>query len=230
MAKSPARSFWSRLSGSAHADPSPAAAPPRVAPATPAAPAPRAHDGDGLTFTSVWRNPSAEVGASAKALWAATGILPAGVDPDERVAQLCVVGHLNGMLVALTSAEINEFALVRQRFAFLRIMILPRFRSFPRVLALARAAHGSLEAWAAAHPEEEVMGMATVIESRIGAAAGEAPCWPMRQDGPPTSGLVLAAYNDAGDQVRISWFGHARITPPPSPSAADLVAPPGEAD
>ncbi|MDB5482389.1 MAG: hypothetical protein JWO83_3442 [Caulobacteraceae bacterium] len=164
-----------------------------------------------MQFTPVWPDPDRGVREEVKAFWAKLGVLPPGVSGEERAAQLCVVGHVRGRLAAVSSAEIADFNPLRQRFAMFRALIAPEHRSLPAIWGLARAAHAQLEAWSLAHPEEEVMGMAAIIENPAILKLKGPPAWPMRPGDPPMSGLVLMGYTERNEQVRVSWFNHARV-------------------
>ena len=160
-------------------------------------------------FTAVWPDPGPSVRAEAQALWARLGVLPPGVDPEARAAQLCVVGHAKGRLIAVSSAEVAYLPILRQRFAMLRVFVDPEVRSGDVLRRLARSAHARLEDWSSANPGERVMGMGAVFENpRLGKVL---PVWRMRPGDSPMSGLVLVGYTERGEQIRVSWFKHARL-------------------
>jgi hypothetical protein len=60
-----------------------------------------------------------------------------------------------------------------------------------------------LERWSKENPAEEVMGMAMILEGYRGPRALE-PYWPEAQ-------LLVVGYSPHGDQVRLTWFKHARV-------------------
>jgi hypothetical protein len=170
-----------------------------------------------MTFTPVWPDPDPAIREAVKVFWARLAVLPAGMDADERAAQLCVVGHVGGSLAAVSSVELRVLETLRQRLAMVRWFVAPEHRSVPAILALARAAHGHLEAWSLAHPEEQVMGMGAIIENPALLNLRGPPTWPMRAGDSPTSGLMLMGFTDQGQQIRVSWFNHATIGPPAAP-------------
>ena len=65
---------------------------------------------------------------------------------------------------------------------------------------LVEESHRVLAAWAKAHPEEEVAGMAAVYENPgIGSR------------GIDYGNLVLIGYDARGQQMRVAWFPHAKV-------------------
>jgi hypothetical protein len=75
---------------------------------------------------------------------------------------------------------------------------------------MTRARH-LIEAWSLANPEEKVMGMATLAQTKD-AFLG---------DGPGVfkgSGLSFVGWTANGERMRVAWFEHARI--PRSPPAS----------
>ena len=170
-----------------------------------------ASQADPTRYTAVWPAPDSRVRDEATAFWARLNVLPPGVDPAARAAQLVVVAHVGSRLAVVSSAEIVMLPTVQRRFAMYRALVDPDFRTLPRILGLTRSAHACLEDWSRRNPEEEVMGMAAVIENAGLQAIARRPAWPMREGDSPTSGLVLAGYTDRDEQIRLSWFDHARV-------------------
>jgi hypothetical protein len=60
-----------------------------------------------------------------------------------------------------------------------------------------------LEPWSAAHPEERVAGIATILVSPNYAEKQKRPVW--------EPGLTLIGYTPQGQQIRVAWFDHARV-------------------
>jgi hypothetical protein len=58
------------------------------------------------------------------------------------------------------------------------------------------------------HPQEKVLGMATIVESPMLDEVSKIPFWP---NAPGLNGLVLVGYTSVGRQLRVSWFEHARL-------------------
>jgi len=167
--------------------------------------------GGAMTFDVVWPDPDATTRDEVKGLWERLRMLPPGAQADERAAQLCIVGRVDGQLAAVSTAEITLMPRLRHRLAMVRAMVHPGYRSVEAILGLIRSTHATLEAWSAAHPEAGVMGLAVVLENRQLAEMLRYPGLAMREGDPPWSGLVLIGYTDKNEQIRVSWFRHARV-------------------
>src|SRR6185312_10271006 len=73
------------------------------------APAPRKARvrGGAMTFETAWPSADEKTREDLKAMWARLRVLPPGADADERAAQICVVGRVDGLLAAVSTAEIT---------------------------------------------------------------------------------------------------------------------------
>jgi len=185
------------------------------------APAPRKARvrGGAMTFETAWPSADEKTREDLKAMWARLRVLPPGADADERAAQICVVGRVDGQLAAVSTAEITLMPRLKHRFAMVRAMVHPGYRSAEAILGLIRATHAALEDWSAANPDAAVAGLAVAIENPQLAEMLRYPGLAMREGDPPWSGLVLVGYTGKGEQIRVSWFRHARVDPVTEPAA-----------
>jgi hypothetical protein len=62
-----------------------------------------------------------------------------------------------------------------------------------------------LEVWSREHPTEEVLGLGAIVRSRLLVQNLDVPVYPRTK-------LALIGYTQRGFQIRVSWFGHARIS------------------
>ena len=180
-----------------------------------------------MGLTAVWPTPDQATQYAVKAFWKELGIAGSDADADARATKICVVGRIGGKVVATSSVDVGRLEGLRQNFALLRWIIAPAHHSGPAFTALARAAHDHLEAWSLSNPERRVMGMAMLIGPAMLPLLRKAPVWAMRPGDELASGLVLAGYTEANEQLRVAWFRHARLEVEDA-ATGDSGAAPGE--
>lgn len=81
-----------------------------------------------IRYVSAWRRRDPALERDAVAMWTEMKILPAGVKPEDRARELCVLAYHGDRLVGITTAQIQPYAPVRQRFAWGRILLRPECR------------------------------------------------------------------------------------------------------
>lgn len=167
------------------------AAPPL--PARPAEPLP------GIALRPAWRADDPEIRRDAVAFWQRLGNLPAGVTPEERAREVVLAAYSEGRMAGVVTASIGLFERVRARVAMLRGSVGPEFRRSHVGAAMFYQALESLEAWAAANPDERVAGVGGILESRELAGLQRIPCW-------PTTRFNLIGFTADGRQIRLRWF------------------------
>ncbi|HLZ82392.1 MAG TPA: hypothetical protein VKQ54_02420 [Caulobacteraceae bacterium] len=154
-------------------------------------------------FRIGWRRADPAIEADVKAFWARLSLLPPDVDPDARAPGIVVAGYAGAIVVASSTAVLQDVPFLRARMAVFRAVAGPAFARpevFTRLAAQTRAA---LEAWSRDHPEEGVMGVMTVI----GAEAARAKTSPHR----PETGLSLAGFTESDEKIMVAWFDHALV-------------------
>ena len=157
-----------------------------------------------VSYRAVWQASDTRSQVEAMRFWADNGLLRRGVDPAARAAGLCLLAYDAGAVVGLATAQIRPLALLRRRFAMFRCAVAPDHRRRGVATELAVRSRQVLQAWALAHPEREVAGMACVVRGAELAVKQAQPLW-------PRSGLGLVGYDGAGAQIRIAWFDHATV-------------------
>lgn len=158
----------------------------------------------GVEWRVAWRKDDPALEADAIALWRRLDVLPPDVDPTDRAKELCVLAYVGGAVAAVSTAVIRELPFLRNRFAMFRCAVAPEFRRHSLGRIISREAREAVEAWSLENPEEAVMGLATVVQSTDIQAQSRAAVW-------RSSGLTLVGYSENNEQIRVAWFGHARI-------------------
>jgi hypothetical protein len=155
---------------------------------------------DNLRFVTAWRRNDPKLQGDAIAMWTELAVLHPSVRPEQRARELVTLAYAGDRLIGITTAEIQTYAPVRQRFAFARILIRPEMERAGLAVPLTIACREDLREWSQANPHEQVAGMAAVITAR---GYGNKPVTP--------AGLALAGYSDDGFQVRLYWWDHFRL-------------------
>ena len=154
-----------------------------------------------------WRLDDPKLAADTLALWQRLDAMPPHVAKD-RVSQLCAVARHGGEVVGVSTVVLDHVPQLGYRFALFRCLVDPAHRQ----QSLAVYTRDMLAQWSKDHPEEAVVGMATVVESPKLDKLCKLPVW-------PASGLTLMGYTENNLQLRIVWFEHAALGPRRLPPA-----------
>lgn len=157
----------------------------------------------GVEWRSGWLAADPAIEADAKALWRRLSLLPGGLDPDQRAAEIVSAAYVQGELAAISTAFVREIEFLRARFAMFRCVVAPEFRRHSVARKIAGHSREVLEQWAYDH-DQGVMGMATVVQSEDLVGKPRRAVW-------RTSGLTLVGFTDEGEQIRVAWFDHAAV-------------------
>jgi hypothetical protein len=157
-----------------------------------------------VTYVDCWQKADPKAEADATALWKELGVLPEGVEATERVKELCVLAYAKDELAAISTVVVRHLPFLKNNFGMFRTVVAPKFRRHSLARIMPREARDVLEVWALANPDAGVMGLGTVVQSAEIQAQSRAAVW-------RTSGLTLVGYNERNEQIRIAWFGHARV-------------------
>jgi len=152
-----------------------------------------------------WRLSDPKIAQDAKALWQRLTQL-GSAETERRVSELCAAAYSEGALIGVATAYLERLETLQTRFAFLRCLVVPSAQQNEIARSLAVLSRDQLERWSQDNPDEQVMGMAAVIP---GGAYKEERGQPVWAEG--GLNLNLVGYNRAGEQIRVSWFRHARI-------------------
>lgn len=158
----------------------------------------------GVEWRDGWLKKDPAIEADAKALWRRLALLPEGVDPDLRADEIICAAYVGDAMASVATAFVREIEFLKARFAMFRCVVAPEFRRHSVSRQIARVAREILEKWSFDHPDVDVAGMATVVQSREIAGKPRGAVW-------RSSGLVLVGYTPADEQIRVAWFDHARV-------------------
>ncbi len=154
-----------------------------------------------ITFVEAWRKNDPQLEAEARAFWASHNALRDEATAEERLKQLAVLVYDEGTLIGISTINVRHFDLLREDFGFIREIVTSDRRLEHISIALTQKTREVAEAYAFAHQEENLAGLAAVLQAPgIGKRA-------ISRGG----GLVLMGYTDENEQVRACWFDHFRI-------------------
>ncbi|MDO8421585.1 MAG: hypothetical protein Q7S99_05435 [Parvibaculum sp.] len=154
-----------------------------------------------IEYVNAWRKDDPRLEADARVIWSEPGILPDLAEIEIRVKQLAVVAYSDGQLAALTTLNVRPFEHVRQKFAFIRGFVTPAFRMNAVGREIMVETHKMIENWALNNPDENLAGMAAVMQVP---GVGKRPVG-------RSTGMVLVGYTPDNEQVRAAWFEHFRV-------------------
>ncbi len=169
-----------------------------------------------VVFRSGWRKNDGQMEEDAKAFWRThkAGRLPPKVDPDERARELCAIAYRDGHPIGVSTAKIMFVEQFRSFMAYYRCAVASEFGREPLSWRITDFSRETLERWSLEHPDEKVMGLMAVMQSKT-----------LVTRYPQVFGVVnmtFTGFTQAGYPIRVAWFKHATIPTdwPPRPSAA----------
>lgn len=172
-----------------------------------------------ITFKEAWRKFDRNLERDATEFWRASGKrLPANVQPEERARELCAVAYRDERPVGVSTATLEMVPQFRCRMAVYRCSVTIGLRRTPLSWRITEYSQVVLERWSLEHPDEKVMGLYAVMQSRE-----------LVTRYPQVFGvanMLFAGFTPVGFPIRVCWFKHATIPVdwPPRPSRP--VAPP----
>jgi hypothetical protein len=153
-----------------------------------------------VRYVPAWQLSDPKLEGDAIAMWREMRILPHNQSAEARAKELVSLAYMGDRLVGITTAVIGHYAPVRQRFAFMRLLIRPEAEKSGIAVPFTVFFREVLREWALAHPEEQLAGYGAYITVK---GYGHQPVLP--------AGLALVGYTDEGYQVRLCWWDHFRI-------------------
>ena len=157
-------------------------------------------EADDIRFVDVWRRADAKVAAEAVAFWKGLDALPPGIPAEERAKELCTVAYRGGELIGVSTMVLDMLPQLKARFGFFRCLVAPDYRRQGLAYRFGVHCRNLLADWSKRHPEEKVLGMATIVESSALDEFSKAPVW----QSPGVNGLGLIGYTAKGRQIRVS--------------------------
>lgn len=170
-----------------------------------------------IEFRAAWRKANAELERDAKEFWQTRlRLLPRNVDPEARARQLCAVAYRDGAPVGVSTATIEYIKQFRSSMAVYRCAVARQFAHQPLSWRITDFSREVLERWSLENPDEKVMGLMAVMQSRE-----------LVTRYPQVFGVVnmtFTGFTPAGFPIRVAWFKHATIPvdwpPKPDPDLA----------
>lgn len=170
-----------------------------------------------IEFRAAWRKADAELERDAKEFWQTRlRLLPRNVDPEARARQLCAVAYRDGVPVGVSTATIEYIKQFRSNMAVYRCAVARQFAHQPLSWRITDFSREVLERWSLENPDEKVMGLMAVMQSRE-----------LVTRYPQVFGVVnmtFTGFTPAGFPIRVAWFKHATIPvdwpPKPDPDLA----------
>ena len=114
----------------------------------------------------VWRMGDVRAERDVLAFWREGKLLSQDVDLETRLKELCVVAYAGTRVVGVNTAVLQRLEEVRARIAMLRLAVARDFRQTYLATEILGLARPLLERWAAEHPEEKLMGIGCVVQTR----------------------------------------------------------------
>jgi len=167
----------------------------------------------GVQFREAWKRADPELEHDAKQFWLGRGkLLPNNVTPEDRAKDLCAVAYYEGKPVGVSTAVLIHVQQFRTRMAVFRCAVAKAVRRTPLSWRITEYSQGVLERWALANPDEKVMGLMAVMQSRE-----------LVTRYPEVFGvanMTFTGFNEMGYPIRVAWFKHATIPTewPPRPA------------
>ena len=169
-----------------------------------------------LVIQTAWRQNDPTLQADAKTFWERLNLLPHGASAEKRLQELCAVAYMGDAVAGVSTATIQHLRSLRLKLAMFRCAVSPDARSHHVATETALLSCGVLEQWSAAHPEDAVMGVGIVVQSRLLVESDRHAVW-------PNTKFSFVGYTPNGFQMRVYWFAHATVSdyfPEPGTRAA----------
>ena len=159
---------------------------------------------DPVKIIPAWQRNDAKITKDATDFWLNLRMLPTGVTPEQRVQQLCAAAYVGNELVGVSTIELRYSTELRCRLGFFRCLVSPAHRHRRIARRLTIHSRELLDRWSKENPEEKVLGMAAILENPNFDLLAT---WPIWRD----ADLRLIGYTPKGQQIRLTWFSHARL-------------------
>jgi len=158
-----------------------------------------------IELRSAWQLNDPAIERDAELFWLANRMLPAGVDAGKRLPELCAVAYRGDQAIAVSTASIRLIDFLRCKLAMYRVLVSRDARIQDIASRLAVYSRDLLEAWSRDNPDQQVMGMGAVIQSRDLVKNIPEAVW-------PDTKLAFIGYTQEGYQMRVFWFAHATVS------------------
>lgn len=157
----------------------------------------------GISYRTAWRKADSELEQHAKEFWRVRRRLPSRVNPVDRARELCAVAIHKDHAVGVSTATLERVPEFRCRMAVYRCAVTHALRHAPLSWRITEYSHDVLEKWSLENPDEKVMGLMAVIQSRELILRYPQVFAP--------ANMIFTGFDPAGFPIRVSWFKHATI-------------------
>jgi hypothetical protein len=157
-----------------------------------------------VKMSPAWQRNDANIIKDAINFWLKLRALPAGVTPEQRAQELCAGAYVGDELVGVSTIELRHSPNLRCRLGFFRCLVSPTHGDRRIARRLTVYSRELLERWSEEHPGEKVLGMAAILENPNFDLLAKRPIWRFAD-------LGLIGYTPKGQQIRLTWFNHARL-------------------
>lgn len=164
-------------------------------------------ESDPVTLVPAWLLNDARVAEDAKAFWQRLRALPPNVSADQRTMELCAAAYIKNELVGVSTISLEYHPGLRSRLGIFRCLVSPDHVQRRIAKRLTDYSRGLLENWSKQNPQEKVLGMAFSLESPKFDLLRKRPVWRGAND----VYYWLIGYAPNGNQIRLTWFAHARV-------------------
>ncbi len=122
---------------------------------------------DNLHYVTAWQRNDPKLEADAIAMWTELGVLHPSVRPEQRAKQLVTLAYAGDKLIGITTAEVKLHEPVRQKIAFMRLLIRPEFERQGLAVPITIVMRETLREWSAANPAAQVAGCGSGAGRRV---------------------------------------------------------------
>lgn len=157
-----------------------------------------------VDFRAAWRLANPQIMKDAIAFWERNNMLSPNTKIDDRLAQVVGAAYDEGQMISIATADIREVDFLRARLAMFRVSVDRDVRHKRVSTALSLYAFDVLERWSLENPEDQLMGIGAVIQSRALVEHDNHAVW-------PDTKLTFVGYTNEGYQFRVRWFTHGTI-------------------
>jgi hypothetical protein len=158
-----------------------------------------------VEIRNVWHRRDPDLERDVELFWRSNKALPPGADVGTRLSELTAVAYLDNRIVGVSTASIRPIDFLRCKLAMFRVLVAPEARIRKVASDLTLFTRNLLETWSRENPDQEVMGMGAVIQSRALVENDRNAIY-------PDSKLVFIGYTQEGFQMRVYWFAHATVS------------------
>ncbi len=158
-----------------------------------------------IAFRTAWRRQDPGLIHDGREFWRDQDVM-SPEDIEQRSKELCALAYADGQVAAASTADPTFFQRLRTRLFYYRTMVAPEFRRQHIASRLGLYSYRELGKWSLEHPEEKMMGLLLVFQSRD---------YTGTRNLPNVSYLGMqvniVGYTPEGDHIRVLWFDHATL-------------------